>query len=59
MQRLDDLLCRIVEEPLRNTLSRNEIEFWEKMKIVKHFNRGEYARYLLIYQEVQASKYEE
>jgi len=52
MIRLDNLLDRISEEDLEDFLSDNEIEFFEKSKILKKTNREDYVFYMRRYNEI-------
>lgn len=54
--RLDELLDRIAEEPLNKRKSRNEIEFFEKMGLLRRMDREAYIRYTIIYNEIVNSK---
>ena len=59
MKRLDDLLNKIAAQPTMTHLSTDEHEFYEKIKLLKRLNRGEYLRYMLLYREIKNSQYDE
>jgi hypothetical protein len=56
VERLDELLLRIIEEPSHRAMSRNEIEFWEKMRDLRRKGNREYASYAQAYKDIHQAK---
>ena len=58
MKRLDELLERISEEDSPEDFTANEIEFFEKLNLLRHENKALWMRYILSYNEVVSAIYQ-
>lgn len=58
MKRLDELLERISQEDSPADFTANEIEFFEKLSLLRYTNRAMWMKYIISYNEVVSAIYQ-